>query len=107
MFVNITLRFPDPSETREPFLRTETIRSHSSRAGNPTCEGLGDVVGVEALLAGMAQVIFYGVQVVEVGVQVRVHQDRRVEEDGERQVEVEREIGEDQGEQHMCDMRMT
>ena len=31
---------------------------------------------------------------VEVGVQVRVHQDRGVEEDGERQVEVEREVGE-------------
>ena len=39
----------------------------------------------------MAQVIFHGVQVVEVGVQVRVHQDRGVEEDGEGQVEVERE----------------
>ena len=42
----------------------------------------------------MAQVIFHGVRVVEVGVQVRVHQDRRVEEDGEEQVEVEREEGE-------------
>ena len=42
----------------------------------------------------MAQVIFHGVQVVEVGVQVRVHQDRGVEEDGEGQVEVEREEGE-------------
>ena len=39
----------------------------------------------------MAQVIFHGVQVVEVGVQVRVHQYRGVEEDGEGQVEVERE----------------
>ena len=43
----------------------------------------------------MAQVIFHGVQVVEVGVQVRVHQDRGVEEDGEGQVEVEREVGEE------------
>ena len=42
----------------------------------------------------MAQVIFHGVQVVEVGVQVRVRQDRRVEEDGEGQVEVEREVDE-------------
>ena len=42
----------------------------------------------------MAQVIFHGVQVVEVGVLVRVHQDRGVEEDGEGQVEVEREEGE-------------
>ena len=37
-------------------------------------------------LGGVAQVIFHGVQVVEVGVQVRVHQDRGVEEDGEGQV---------------------
>ena len=42
----------------------------------------------------MAQVIFHGVQVVEAGVQVRVHQDRGVEEDGEGQVEVEREVEE-------------
>ena len=56
-----------------------------------TCEGEGDVVGVKAPLGGVAQVIFHGVQVVEVGVQVRVHQDRGVEEDGEGQVEVERE----------------
>ena len=46
----------------------------------------------------MPQVVFHSVQVVEVGVQVRVHQDRGVEEDGEGQVEVEREVGEDQGE---------
>ena len=68
------------------------------------CEGEGDVVGVEAPLGGVAQVIFHGVQVVEVGVQVRVHQDRGVEEDGEGQVEVEREVGEDQRERHMCNM---
>ena len=55
------------------------------------CEGESGVVGVEAPLGGVAQVIFHGVQVVEVGVQVRVHQDRGVEEDGEGQVEVERE----------------
>ena len=55
------------------------------------CEGEGDVVSVEAPLGGVAQVIFHGVQVVEVGVQVRVHEDRGVEEDGEGQVEVERE----------------
>ena len=59
-----------------------------------SCEGEGDVVGVEAPLGGVAQVIFHGVQVVEVGVQVRVHQDRGVEEDGEGQVEVEREVEE-------------
>ena len=58
------------------------------------CEGEGDVVGVITPLGGVAQVIFHGVQVVEVGVQVRVHQDRGVEEDGEGQVEVEREVEE-------------
>ena len=69
-----------------------------------SCEGEGDVVGVKAPLGGVAQVIFHRVQVVEVGVQVRVHQDRGVEEDGEGQVEVEREVGEDQGERHMWNM---
>ena len=70
------------------------------------CEGAGDVVSVKAPLGGVAQVVLHGVQVVEVGVQVRVHQDRGVEEDGEGQVEVEREEGENQGEPHMHDMRM-
>ena len=68
------------------------------------CEGVGDVVGVEAPLGGVAQVIFHGVQVVKVGVQVRVHQDRGEEEDGEGQVQVEREVDEDQRERHMCNM---
>ena len=58
------------------------------------CEGEDDVVSVEAPLGGVAQVIFHGVQVVEVGVQVKVHQYRGVEEDGEGQVEVEREVAE-------------
>ena len=53
-----------------------------------------DVEGVEAPLGGVAQVIFHGVQVIEVDVQVRVHEDRGVEEDGEGQVEVEREVEE-------------
>ena len=38
--------------------------------------------------------MLHGVQVVEVGVLLKVHQDRGVEEDGEGQVEVEREEGE-------------
>ena len=71
------------------------------------CEGTGDVVGVKAPFRGVAQVVFHGVQVVEVDVQGRVHQDRGVEEDGEGQVEVEREVSEDQGETLMHDMRMT
>ena len=53
-----------------------------------------DVVGVVTPLRGVAQVIFHGVKVVEVGVVLRVHQDRGEEEDGEGQVEVEREEGE-------------
>ena len=60
-----------------------------------------DVIGVEAPLGGVAHVIFHGVQVVEVGVQVRIHQDRGVEEDGEGQVGVEREV-EEIREKHTC-----
>ena len=62
---------------------------------------MGDVVGVEAPLGGVAQVIFHGVQVIEVGLQVREHQDRGEEEDGEGQVEVEREVEENQIETHI------
>ena len=54
------------------------------------CEGEGDVVGVVAPLGGLAKVIFHGVQVVEVGVQVRVHEEGEKQEDGEVQVEVEK-----------------
>ena len=53
-----------------------------------------DVVGVVTPLGGVAQVVLHGDQVVEVGVVLRVHQDRGVEEDGEGQVEVEREESE-------------
>ena len=66
-----------------------------------SCEGDGDVVGVKAPLRGVAQVVLHGVQVVEVGVRLRVHHDRGVEEDGEGQVEVEREAGEVK-ENHTC-----
>ena len=62
---------------------------------------MGDVVGVEAPLGGVAQVLFHGVQVVAVGLQVRVHQDRGEEEDGEGQVEVEREV-EERGVKNTC-----
>ena len=37
--------------------------------------------------------MLHGIQVVEVGVLLRVHQDGEVEEDGEGQVEVESEEG--------------
>ena len=46
-----------------------------------TCEGDGDVVGVVAPLGGVAQVIFHGVQVIEVRKQVNVHQDRKIEQE--------------------------
>ena len=53
-----------------------------------------DIVGVVTPLRGGAQIVLHEIQVVEVGVRLRVHQDRGVEEDGEGQVEVEREDGE-------------
>ena len=65
------------------------------------CEGVGDVVGVVTHLGGVAQVVFHGVKVVEVGVVHRVRQDRGVEEDGEGQIEAEREEGEVK-ENHTC-----
>ena len=68
--------------------------SPENHAQQANCEGDGDVVGVVTPLRGVAQVVLHGVQVVEVGVRLRVHQDRGVEEDGEGQVEVEREEGE-------------
>ena len=67
---------------------------HIAGKGHSSCEGGVDVVGVVTPLCGVAQVVLRGVQVVEVGVRLRVHQDRGVEEDGEGQVEVEREEGE-------------
>ena len=67
------------------------------------CEGEGDVVGVVAPLGGVAQVIFHGVQVVEVGVQVRVHWEGEKEKDGEMQVEVEKKVEENQGETLIMD----
>ena len=106
-------------ERRCTFFRFSSKRNTKKRHFGPSgggvgsgeesthCEGVGDVVGVEAPLGGVAQVIFHGVRVVEVGLQVREHQDRGEEEDGEGQVEVEREVEENQRQQHMCDMRMT
>ena len=70
------------------------LKNKRKKACVKVCEGECDVVGVVAPLGGVAQVIFHGVQVVEVGVQVRVHQDRGVVEDGEGQVEVEWKVEE-------------
>ena len=70
-------------------------RAHRPHSGTSSfCEGVGDVVGVVTPLGGVAQVSFHGVKVVEVGVVLRVHQNRGEEEDGEGQVEAEREEGE-------------
>ena len=44
--------------------------------------------------ADLRRFVLHGVQVVEVGVLLRVHQDRGVEEDWEGQVQVEREESE-------------
>ena len=75
----------------------------SRRVDSLVCEGDGDVAGVVTLLRGVAQVVLHGVQVVEVGVLLRVHQDRGVEEDGEGQVEVEKGRSRGQGETLMCE----
>ena len=58
------------------------------------CEEDGDVIGVVAPFRGVAQVGLHGDQVVELSVLLEVHQERGLEEDGEGQVEVEREEGE-------------
>ena len=58
------------------------------------CEGDGDVVGVFTPLRGVVQVGLHGDQVVELSVLLGVHEEGEVEEDGEGQVEVEREEGE-------------
>ena len=60
-----------------------------------TCEGGVDVVGVVSLLVrGGAQVVLHGDQVVELSVLLGVREKGEVEEDGEDQVEEEREEGE-------------
>ena len=53
-----------------------------------------DVVGVVTPLLGGAKVVLHGDQVVELSVLLGVHEKGEVEEDGEDQVEVEREEGE-------------
>ena len=70
----------------------ELVEDHV--VGLITCEGDGDVVGVVTPLRGVAQVVLHGDQVVELSVLLGVHQEGEVEEDGEGQVEVEREESE-------------
>ena len=76
-----------------------------SRCSN-NCEGDGDVVGVVTPLRGGAQVVLHGDQVVELSVLLEVHQEGEVEEDGEDQVEVERENGEVKERRTWMTMRM-
>ena len=65
------------------------------------------VRGDEAPLGGVAQVLLHGVRVVEVSLQVMEHEEGEKEKDGEVKVEVKGEVEENQGQPHMCDMRMT
>ena len=72
------------------------------------CEGGVDVVGVvPPLVRGGAQVVLHGDQVVELSVLLGVHEEGEVEEDGEGQVEVEREEGEVKEKRTWMTMRMT
>ena len=71
-----------------------------------TCEGGVDVVGVITPLRGGAQVVLHGDQVVELSVLLGVHVEREVEEDGEGQVEIEREEGEVEERRTWMTMRM-
>ena len=77
-----------------PHRRSTTWHRADAKHTCGLCEGDGDVVGVITPLRGGAQDVLHGIQVVEVGVRLRVHQDGEVEEDGKGQVEVEREEGE-------------
>ena len=61
--------------------------------GFQLCEGGVDVVGVVTPLRGVVQVVLHGIQVVEVGVRLRVHQDGEVEEAGQQQVVKEGQSG--------------
>ena len=66
-----------------------------------------DVVGVVTpLVRGGAQVVLHGDQVVELSVLLEVHEKGEVEEDGENQVEVEREEGEAKEKRTWMTMRM-
>ena len=63
--------------------------------GRRICEGGVDVVSVVTpFIRRGAQVVLHGDQVVELSVLLGVHEKGEVEEDGEGQIEVEREEGE-------------
>ena len=65
-----------------------------------------DVVGVVTPLRGGEQVVLHGDQVVELSVLLGVHQEGGVEEDGEGQVEVEKEESEIKERRSWMTMRM-
>ena len=84
---------PGPTLGVVELVGDHVVRDHV--VGLITCEGDGDVVGVLTPLRGGAQVVLHGAQVLELSVLLLgVHQEGEVEEDGEGQVEVEREKGE-------------
>ena len=65
----------------DPMKKHQLQTIDQKRSLQKKCEGGVDVAGVVTPLGGVEQVIFHGVKVVEVGVQVRVHEDRGEEED--------------------------
>ena len=65
-----------------------------------------DVVGVVTPLRGSAQFVLHGDQIVELSVLLGVHEEGEVEEDGEGQVEVEREESEVKEKRTWMTMRM-
>ena len=65
-----------------------------------------DVVGVVTPLRGGAQVVLHGDQVVELSVLLELHEKGEVEENGEDQVEAEREEGEVREKRTWMTMRM-
>ena len=65
-----------------------------------------DVVGVVTFLVRGGAQVLHGDQVVELSVLLGVHEKGEVEEDGEDQVEVEREAGEVKEKRTWMTMRM-
>ena len=68
---------------------------------------MGVIGVVTLLLRGGAQVVLHGDQVVDLSVLLGVHEKGQLEEDGEGQVEVEREEGEVKEKRTWMTMRMV
>ena len=86
--------------------RAKTVQQEREVRSFAACEGDRDVVGVVTPLRGGAQVVLHGDQVVELSVLLGVYEEGEVEEDGEGQVEVEREEGEVREKRTWMTMRM-